>query len=42
MDHVTVALTQHNPFIKRIKLVGSSQSALLTDKVRDEGSWHDY
>ena len=38
MDRVTIALTQHNPFSKRIKLVGSSQPALLKDKVRDGGS----
>ena len=30
--------TQHDSFIKRVKWVGSGQPALLTDRVRVEGS----
>ena len=35
---VTFMSTQHNPFIKYVKWVGSSQPALLTGQVRVEGS----
>ena len=38
MSYVTFVSTQHNSFIKRIKWVGSGQSALLTGRVRVEGS----
>ena len=35
---VTFMLTQHDSSIKRVKWVGSSQPALLTGRVRVEGS----
>ena len=35
--HIFVS-TQHDSFIKRVKWVGSGQPALLTDRVRVEGS----
>ena len=35
---VTFMSTQHNPFIRHVKWVGSSQPALLTGQVRVEGS----
>ena len=35
---VTFMSIQHNPFIKRVKWVESSQLALLTCQVRIEGS----
>ena len=35
---VTFVSTQHNSFIKYVKWVGSGQPALLTDRVRVEGS----
>ena len=39
---VTFVSTQHDPFIKRVKWVGSGQLALLTGQVRVKGSQHDY
>ena len=39
---VTFMSTQYNSFIKRVKWVGLDQPALLTGRVRVEGSWHDY
>ena len=38
MGCVTFVSTQHDLFIKRVKWVGSSQPALLTGRVRVEGS----
>ena len=38
MGCVTVMSTQHDLFIKRVKWVGSGQPALLTGRVRVEGS----
>ena len=38
MGCVTFVLTQHDSFIKRAKWVGSGQPALLTGRVRVEGS----
>ena len=38
MGCVTFIPTQHDPFIKRVKWVGSGQFALLTGWVRVEGS----
>ena len=38
MSCVTLVSTQHDSFIKRIKWVGLSQPALLTGRVRVEGS----
>ena len=38
MSCVTFMSTQHDSFIKRIKWVGSGQSALLTGRVKVEGS----
>ena len=38
MSCVTFMSTQHDSFIKRVKWVGSGQPALLTDRVRVEGS----
>ena len=38
MDCVTFVSTQHDSFIKRVKWVGSGQPALLTGRVRVEGS----
>ena len=35
---VTFMLTQHDSFIKRVEWVGSGQPALLTGRVRVEGS----
>ena len=35
---VTFVSTQHDLFIKRVKWVGSGQPALLTGRVRVEGS----
>ena len=35
---VTFVLTQHDSFIKHVKWVGSGQPALLTGRVRVEGS----
>ena len=35
---VTLVSTQQDSFIKRVKWVGSGQPALLTDRVRVEGS----
>ena len=37
INFVTFVSTQHDPFIKRIKWVGSGQPALLIDPVRIEG-----
>ena len=42
MGCVTFLLIQHNLFIKHVKWVRSGQPALLTDRVKVEGSWHDY
>ena len=42
MGCVTFVSTQPDSFIKRVKWVGSSQSALLTGQVRVEGSRYDY
>ena len=39
---VTFVSTQHDMFIKCVKWVGSGQPALLIDRIRVEGSWHDY
>ena len=36
MGYITFMSTQHDSFIKRDKLVGSSQSNLLTGRVRVE------
>ena len=38
MSCVTFVLTQHDSFIKCVKWVGSGQPALLTGRVRVEGS----
>ena len=38
MGCVTFVSTQHDSFIKCVKLVGSGQPALLTSQVRVEGS----
>ena len=38
MGCVTFVSTQHDLFIKRVKWVGSDQLALLTGRVRVEGS----
>ena len=38
MGCVIFVSTQHDSFIKRVKWVGSSQPALLTGRVRVEGS----
>ena len=38
MSYVTFVSTQHNLFIKRVKWVGSGQPALLTGRVKVEGS----
>ena len=38
MDCITFISTQHNSFIKRVKLVRSGQPALLTGQVKIEGS----
>ena len=38
MGCVTFVSTQHNSFIKHVKWVGSGQPALLTSRVRVEGS----
>ena len=38
MGCVIFISTQHNSFIKRVKWVGSGQPALLTSRVRVEGS----
>ena len=38
MNCVIFASTQHNPFIKRVKWVGSGQLTLLTSRVRVKGS----
>ena len=38
MSCVTFVSTQHDSFIKRVKWVGSAQPALLTGRVRVEGS----
>ena len=38
MGCVTFVSTQHDSFIKRVKWVGSGQAALLTGRVRVEGS----
>ena len=38
MGCVTFISTQHDPFIKSVKWVGSGQRALLTGRVRIEGS----
>ena len=38
MSCVTFMSTQHDSFIKRVKWVGSGQSALLTGRVKVEGS----
>ena len=35
---VTFVSTQHNSFIKHVKWVGSGQPALLTSRVKVEGS----
>ena len=35
---VTVVSTQHNSFVKHVKWVGSGQPALLTNRVKVEGS----
>ena len=35
---VSFVSTQHNSFVKRVKWVGSGQPALLTGRVRVEGS----
>ena len=37
MSCVTFMSTQHDSFIKRVKWVGSGQSALLTGRVKVEG-----
>ena len=38
MGCVTLVSTQHDSFIKHVKWVGSGQPALLTDRVKVEGS----
>ena len=38
MGCVTFVSTQHDSFIKRVKWVGLGQPALLTSRVRVEGS----
>ena len=38
MGCVTFMSTQHDSFIKHVKYVGSGQPALLTGRVRVEGS----
>ena len=38
MGCVTLVSTQHDLFIKRVKWVGSGQPALLTGRVKVEGS----
>ena len=38
MGCVIFVPTQHDSFIKRVKWVGSSQPALLTGRIRVEGS----
>ena len=38
MGCVTFVSTQHDSFIKRVKWVGSGHPALLTSRVRVEGS----
>ena len=38
MSCVTFMSIQHDSFIKRVKWVGSGQSALLTGRVKVEGS----
>ena len=38
MGCVIFVSTQHDSFIKRVKQVGSGQPALLTSRVRVEGS----
>ena len=38
MGCVTVVSTQHDSFIKRVKWIRSGQPALLTDRVKIEGS----
>ena len=38
MDCVTFMSIQHDSFIKRVKWIGSGQPALLTGRVRVEGS----
>ena len=38
MGCVTLVSTQHDSIIKRVKWVGSGQPALLTGRVRVEGS----
>ena len=38
MGYVTFMSTQHDSFIKHVKYVGSGQPALLTGRVRVEGS----
>ena len=38
MSYVTFMSTQHDSFIKRVKWVESGRSALLTGRVRVEGS----
>ena len=42
MGCVTFVSTQHDSFIKRVKWVGLGQPALLIDRVRVKGPWHDY
>ena len=42
MDCVTFVSTQYDSFIKCVKWVGLGQPALLTGRVRVEGSWHGY
>ena len=41
MGYVTLVSIQHDSFIKCVKWVGSGQLALLTGRVRVEGSWYD-
>ena len=38
MGSVTFVSTQHDSFIKRVKWIGPGQPALLTGRVRVEGS----
>ena len=38
MGCITFVSTQHDLFIKRVKWVGSGQPALLTSRVKVEGS----
>ena len=38
MGCVTFVSTQHDSFIKHVKLVGLGQAALLTSRVKVEGS----